>query len=69
MSKKLLSSSKEVKIIVKACQKAGWRVIKGSRHIKIYPPEGEMIIMSSTPRNLTDLKNIRCRLQKCGLYI
>lgn len=55
--------------VVRACRTAGWRLHKGRRHWKVYPPHGDIIVVASTPGDHRAFRNICSRLRRAGLPI
>lgn len=66
-----LSNDKDVRRLVKACENAGWTVVKcKSGHIRLCPPDGGMVhVISSTPSSPNDFQCNARRLRKLGVKI
>lgn len=47
----------------------GWAVEPTTRHIRFVPPEGPMIVCSSTPGDRREKLNLRARLRRAGLLV
>lgn len=63
------SSNKEVNRLIKIATQQGWRVeIGGSGHVKFFPPDGEIVVISKTPSSPNSNRN-KWMLKKAGLKI
>lgn len=62
--------SKEVRELVVAARKAGWRIKEGN-HFKLYSPDGRsMVVLPGTPAGgKRGLKNVCAELRRAGLDI
>ena len=64
----LKASDKNISALLTACEKAGVRIRRtGSGHYQLYLDNGEMMVISSTPRNNGMTKRLRAKLKKRGV--
>jgi hypothetical protein len=58
---------KDLKQLLARLVKAGWQVRKTKRgHIKAISPQGELVVMGSTPTDYRGLKNALALLRRKG---
>jgi hypothetical protein len=59
---------KEIKELLAAAQKQGWRVEIGrGGHYKLFSPDGKCLVtMSSTPSDRHAIDNTVARMRRCG---
>ncbi|GIU87459.1 MAG: hypothetical protein KatS3mg009_1974 [Acidimicrobiia bacterium] len=61
-------ANKEVNEIIKKLIRQGWRVERGAKHWKAYPPDKSkrMITIPTTPSDHRSLKNVISDLRRAG---
>lgn len=59
---------REVRELVAAAKRHGWRVVEG-KHIKLYPPDQSKppVVLPKTPSDWRALRNAIAELRRCGL--
>lgn len=59
---------KDVREIVDRLEAQGWRVVKGKKHLKAYPPDKDkpMVTIPGTPGDQRSLKNLKAQLRRSG---
>lgn len=55
--------------LLKAAEAAGWRISKGKRHIRVFPPSGRVLVVSTTRVGPRSEKNTRSQFRKAGLDV
>lgn len=64
----LKTSDKGITALLMACEKAGIRIRRtGSGHYQLYLDNGEMMVISSTPRSNAMAKRLTAKLKKRGV--
>lgn len=58
--------NKDQKDLVRAAERAGWRVDPRGKHVKIYPPIGPMIPVANSGKGRGNA-NTRAMLRRAGL--
>lgn len=63
-----MAAAKEVKEILDALAKQGWRIERGGKHHKAYPPDRgkPMVTIPTTPGGGRWKQNVVARLRKSG---
>lgn len=61
-----LHPDKAIAAALRDCQVAGWRILDGARHIKVYPPAGPMLTVSRTPSDHRARQNILADLRRAA---
>lgn len=69
MSKKRRIHNKEIRGLISSAEAQGWRIVRGTNHIKCYPPEVDrgIVVISVTPSDKRAYKNIKSDLESHGL--
>lgn len=62
-------ANKEIEKLLRQVRKAeGWRVERGSKHYKLYAPDGYTIItVSTTPSSPNVVEKVHAQLRRAGL--
>lgn len=62
-------ADKEVERLIRQVRNAeGWRVVRGSKHYKLFAPDGVTIItVSTTPSSPNAIKKVYSQLRRAGL--
>jgi hypothetical protein len=62
-------ADKDVEKLIREVRGAeGWRVVRGSKHYKLFAPDGTTIItVSATPSSPNVIKKVRSQLRRAGL--
>jgi hypothetical protein len=59
---------RDLRPIVKAALKAGWRVQTTRRgHLKLRSPRGALVVLGNTPSDRRAYRNARAHLRRAGL--
>ncbi len=63
-------SNREMDALVKMAWDQGWWCVKGSKHVKCYPPDdGRMVPIPGTPSDHRSRMNTLKQLQRSGLRL
>lgn len=63
----MASAQKELREIIRAAERQGWRAEKRSRHWKLYSPDGEAIVVAAaTPGGGRWKANLIAELRRYG---
>jgi hypothetical protein len=64
-------ADKDIEKLIREVQRAeGWRVERGSKHYKLFAPDGATIItVSTTPSSPNVLRKVRSQLRRAGLEL
>ena len=55
--------------LLEAAQEAGWPMSRGKRHIKVFPPSGRALVVSTTKVGRRSELNTRSQFRKAGLEV
>lgn len=64
----LESMPKEYKEIIRELERQGWRLVRGTRHWKAFPPDKKkpMVTIPGTPSDYRSIKNTIAQLRRSG---
>lgn len=58
---------KELREILREAERQGWRVVRGSKHFKLYAPDGKTIVTApTTPSDWRAIRDVIARMRRAG---
>lgn len=65
------TSSPEINDLIDTVVEQGWRVEKGRKHVKVYPPDKSrpIVTIPSTPSDRRAVANVRSQLRRSGAVL